>query len=97
MLATENCTDGTVSLHGVEVRIPAGDLLVNPLDLHLDPGDTMVITGRSGSGQTTLMRSLAQLWPYTTMGNICSSATASGGWAARRVTGPSPCEPRAVS
>ena len=36
MLVTENCTDGTVSLHGVEVRIPAGDLLVNPLDLHLD-------------------------------------------------------------
>ena len=33
----------------------------------------------------------------STMGNICSSAPASGGWAARRVTGPSPCEPRAVS
>jgi len=65
-LATENCSDGTVSLHGVEVRPPGGDLLVNPLDLHLDPGDTMVITGRSGSGKTTLLRSLAQLWPYTT-------------------------------
>jgi putative ATP-binding cassette transporter len=48
------------------VRTPGGDLLVNPLDLHLDPGDTMVITGRSGSGKTTLLRSLAQLWPYTT-------------------------------
>jgi len=65
-LATENCSDGTVSLHDVEVRTPGGDLLVNPLDLHLDPGDTMVITGRSGSGKTTLLRSLAQLWPYTT-------------------------------
>jgi len=65
-LATENCADGTVSLHDVEVRTPGGDLLVNPLDLHLDPGDTMVITGRSGSGKTTLLRSLAQLWPYTT-------------------------------
>jgi vitamin B12/bleomycin/antimicrobial peptide transport system ATP-binding/permease protein len=64
-LATENCADGTVSLHDVEVRTPGGDLLVSPLDLHLDPGDTMVITGRSGSGKTTLLRSLAQLWPYT--------------------------------
>jgi putative ATP-binding cassette transporter len=66
VLDTENCADGTVSLHDVEVRTPGGDVLVNPLDLHLDPGDTMVITGRSGSGKTTLLRSLAQLWPYTT-------------------------------
>jgi putative ATP-binding cassette transporter len=66
VLDTENCVDGTVSLHDVEVRTPGGELLVNPIDLHLDPGDTMVITGRSGSGKTTLLRSLAQLWPYTT-------------------------------
>lgn len=66
VLDTENCSDGTVSLTDVEVRTPSGDLLVEPLDLHLDPGDTMVITGTSGSGKTTLLRSLAQLWPYTT-------------------------------
>ena len=66
VLATENCVDGTVSLRNVEVRTPSGDRLVNPLDLHLDPGDTMVITGSSGAGKTTLLRSLAQLWPYTT-------------------------------
>jgi vitamin B12/bleomycin/antimicrobial peptide transport system ATP-binding/permease protein len=66
VLATENCGDGTVSLHDVEVSTPTGDLLVSPLDLHLDPGDTLVITGVSGTGKTTLLRSLAQLWPYTT-------------------------------
>jgi vitamin B12/bleomycin/antimicrobial peptide transport system ATP-binding/permease protein len=65
-LETENCSDGTVSLQNVEVRTPHGDVLVNPLDLHLDPGDTLVITGVSGSGKTTLLRSLAQLWPFTT-------------------------------
>lgn len=66
VLATENCSDGTVSLRDVEIRTPQGDLLVKPLDLHLDPGDTMVITGVSGTGKTTLLRGLAQLWPYTT-------------------------------
>ena len=64
MLATEPCTGDTVELDDVEVRTPAGDQLVDPLDLLLEPGDTLVITGRSGSGKTTLLRSLAQLWPY---------------------------------
>jgi vitamin B12/bleomycin/antimicrobial peptide transport system ATP-binding/permease protein len=65
MLDREPCGDNTVSFHGVEVRTPFGDRLVDGLDLHLDPGDRMVITGTSGTGKTTLLRSLAQLWPYT--------------------------------
>ncbi len=60
----ESSTDGSVALVGVEVRTPAGERLIDPLDLRLQPGDAMVITGPSGSGKTTLLRSLAQLWPY---------------------------------
>jgi putative ATP-binding cassette transporter len=58
-------TDGSVQLDDVEVRTPAGVQLVNPLDMRLDPGDSLVITGSSGAGKTTLLRSLAQLWPFT--------------------------------
>jgi putative ATP-binding cassette transporter len=57
--------DGSVELDDVEVRTPAGARLVDPLSVRLDRGDSMVITGGSGTGKTTLLRSLAQLWPFT--------------------------------
>jgi vitamin B12/bleomycin/antimicrobial peptide transport system ATP-binding/permease protein len=62
---TRPSDDGSVELAGVEVRTPNGDRLIDPIDLRLDRGQTLVITGRSGVGKTTLLRSLAELWPYT--------------------------------
>ena len=60
----------TIELRDVEVRTPAGDQLIDPLDVQLDEGDSLVITGRSGAGKTTLLRSLAELWPYAS-GTLC--------------------------
>lgn len=59
-------TAGAVDIEGVEVRTPAGDHLIDSLDVHLDAGEALMISGPSGSGKTTLLRSLAQLWPYAT-------------------------------
>ena len=56
---------GAVELDDVEVRNPAGQTLVSDLNLSLSPGDAMIITGESGTGKTTLLRSVAQLWPFT--------------------------------
>lgn len=42
-----------VELRGIEVRTPEGDQLVDSLDIQLDLGDSLVITGRSGAGKTT--------------------------------------------
>jgi len=64
-VTTAACVDGTVKLEKVEVRTPAGEQLIDPLDIDLEVGDTLVITGRSGTGKTTLLRSLAELWPFT--------------------------------
>ena len=64
-LETVDSPDGSLELRRVEVRTPGGSQLVDPLDLRLEPGDSMVVTGRSGTGKTTLLRSLAQMWPYT--------------------------------
>jgi putative ATP-binding cassette transporter len=65
ILTSEHSADGSVELDDVEVRTPEGARLVDPLDVRLEPGDSMVITGQSGAGKTTLLRSLAQLWPFT--------------------------------
>ena len=62
--------EATVELRDVEVRTPDGDRLIDPLDVQLDHGDSLVITGRSGAGKTTLLRSLAELWPYAS-GTLC--------------------------
>ena len=62
--------DAAVELANIEVRTPAGDQLVESLDLELNTGDSLVITGRSGAGKTTLLRSLAELWPYAS-GTLC--------------------------
>jgi vitamin B12/bleomycin/antimicrobial peptide transport system ATP-binding/permease protein len=62
--------EATVELRDVEVRTPAGDRLIDPLDVQLTEGDSLVITGRSGAGKTTLLRSLAELWPYAS-GTLC--------------------------
>src|SRR6478672_5137018 len=65
--------DGSLELDDVEVRTPQGVRLVDPLDVRLDLGESLVITGGSGCGKTTLLRSLAQLWPFTS-GTVRSPA-----------------------
>jgi vitamin B12/bleomycin/antimicrobial peptide transport system ATP-binding/permease protein len=69
-LLVKRSEDKTVELRDVEVRTPGGDRLIDPLDVQLDDGDTLVITGRSGAGKTTLLRSLAEMWPYAS-GTLC--------------------------
>jgi putative ATP-binding cassette transporter len=65
VLTAHPSPDDSVELVGVEVRTPTGDQLINPLDLTLARGESMVITGASGSGKTSLIRSLAEMWPAT--------------------------------
>jgi len=54
---------------GVEVRkldldLPDGTKLAHGISLHVEPGSSLLITGPSGTGKSTLLRAAAGIWPY---------------------------------
>ncbi|OBF35864.1 multidrug ABC transporter ATP-binding protein [Mycobacterium sp. ACS1612] len=63
-VTTATSADGSLEVTGVAVRTPGGDPLIRPLDLTLQPGDALLISGPSGIGKTVLLQSLAGLWPF---------------------------------
>jgi vitamin B12/bleomycin/antimicrobial peptide transport system ATP-binding/permease protein len=62
--ATVDSPSGAMALSDVEVALPNGRVLLEDVDLEIEPGDRVVIQGPSGSGKTTLFRVLAGLWPF---------------------------------
>jgi putative ATP-binding cassette transporter len=54
-----------LQIRDLTVRRPDERVLVDDLDLEAAAGTSLLVTGPSGGGKTTLLRSLAQLWPYT--------------------------------
>jgi putative ATP-binding cassette transporter len=48
----------------LDVRLPQGQPLLKQADLRVQPGDSVLVSGPSGGGKSTLLRSLAGIWPY---------------------------------
>lgn len=53
-----------LEIENLRVQTPSGDPLIDDLDLTVVPGQALLVKGASGTGKTTLLRSLADLWPY---------------------------------
>jgi vitamin B12/bleomycin/antimicrobial peptide transport system ATP-binding/permease protein len=63
-LVLSDSTDGSVRMHDLSISLPTGAKLLSNADIVLEPGHSVVITGRSGSGKSTLFRTLAGIWPH---------------------------------
>ena len=56
--------DGNLRLTDVTMSLPDGTRLLDGADLLLTAGHSVVLTGRSGTGKTTLFRVLSGIWPF---------------------------------
>ena len=63
-LTLADTPDGTVQMRDATIELPNGAKLLADADLVLEPGHSVVITGHSGGGKSTLFRVLAGIWPF---------------------------------
>jgi putative ATP-binding cassette transporter len=55
---------GTLSLDRVNLALPGGRSLMEDVSFDIQPGDTTLISGPSGTGKSTLFRAIAGIWPF---------------------------------
>ncbi len=63
------CVDGPadrLAARDLTLALPSGTVLLHASDLEFEPGRSVVVTGRSGTGKSTLFRALAGIWPFGT-------------------------------
>ena len=53
-----------LTVEGVDLYRPDGQLLISNINLSLVRGDTVLLFGASGSGKSTLVRAIAGIWPF---------------------------------
>ena len=55
-----------IEIENLAMDLPNGRTLISDLDLTFKPGESVLITGQTGTGKSTLLRILSRLWPFGT-------------------------------
>lgn len=53
-----------LSVHNLDIRLPDGALILRNVNLELQAGDSLLITGPTGVGKSTFLRAISGIWPY---------------------------------
>jgi putative ATP-binding cassette transporter len=53
-----------IKANNMTIKLPDGRTLLEHIDLNIKPSASLLITGASGTGKSTLLRTLANLWPF---------------------------------
>ena len=57
-----------VALKNFGIKDEQGNVLLNNLNIHLKNGDALLIQGASGTGKTSLLKAIAGIYPFETVG-----------------------------
>ena len=53
-----------MSLEGLKLALPDGREIVEIGDFHFKEGPSVLVTGQSGSGKSTMLRAISGIWPF---------------------------------
>lgn len=67
--------ESAVHATDLQVQLPGGQALLAPATLAVQPGERVLLQGPSGSGKSSLFRSLAGIWPFA-QGQVALPANA---------------------
>ena len=66
-VAASTRADGALAdmrVDALELALPGGQVLLSDLHVQVQPGDSVLLQGPSGSGKSSLFRAFAGIWPF---------------------------------
>jgi putative ATP-binding cassette transporter len=60
----ESTGTAALRLNDLSVTLDDGTAVVGDAEIHIDPGERVLVAGESGTGKSTLVRAIAGLWPW---------------------------------